>query len=65
MMEEYVRRRQNTVAQYITMRSLLDLCEGWESYHGSQVGTMWWEQEVIDLAGAREAASEVAEEEGG
>ena len=28
MMEEYIRRQQNTVAHYITMRSLLDLCEG-------------------------------------
>ena len=27
-MEEYVRRRQNTVAQYIATQSLLDLCEG-------------------------------------
>ena len=27
-MKEYVRRRQNTVAQYIATRSLLDLCEG-------------------------------------
>ena len=28
MMEEYIRRRQNTVAQYIATRSLLDLREG-------------------------------------
>ena len=25
----------------------------------------WWKQAVIDLAGAREAASEMVEEEGG
>ena len=25
----------------------------------------WWEKEIIDLAGAREAAAAVAEEEGG
>ena len=29
-MEKYVRRRQNTVAQNIATRSLLDLCEGSE-----------------------------------
>ena len=29
-MEEYVRRLQNTVTQYITTRSLRDLCEGLE-----------------------------------
>ena len=26
--KEYIRRRQNTVVQYIATRSLLDLCEG-------------------------------------
>ena len=28
MMEEYSRRRQNMVAQYIATRKMLDLCEG-------------------------------------
>ena len=64
-MEEYVRRNQNTSAQYIATRSLLYLCEGSERVPGAQVGMRWWEQEVIDLAGAREATSAVAEEEGG
>ena len=27
-MEEYIRRHQNTVAQYIATRKMLDLCEG-------------------------------------
>ena len=27
-MEDYIRRSQKTVAQYIATRSLLDLCEG-------------------------------------
>ena len=36
-MEEYVRRRQNTVARYITQISLLDLCEGSERAPGAQV----------------------------
>ena len=37
-MEEYVRRRQNTVAQYIATQSLLDLCEGSERDPGARVG---------------------------
>ena len=38
MMEEYVRQGQNTVTQYITTRSLLDLYEGLERATGAQVG---------------------------
>ena len=64
MMEEYVRGRQNTVTQYIATRSLLYLCEGLERAPGEQVGMWWWEQERLDLAGAREAEEAVAEEEG-
>ena len=63
-MEEYVRRRQNMVEQYIATRSLLDLCEGSERAPGAGVGMRWWEQEGIDLAGAREAEVAVEEEEG-
>ena len=36
-MEENVRRRQNTVAQYIATRSLLDLCEGLERDPGARL----------------------------
>ena len=56
---------QNMVAQYIDTRSLLDLCEGSDRDPGAQFGMRWWKQEVIDIAGAREAAAAVAEEEGG
>ena len=52
-MEEYIRRHQNTVAQYITNQSLLDLCEGSERDSGARFGMRWWEQEEIDLAGAQ------------
>ena len=34
-MEEYTRRLQNTVTQYIYTRSLLELCEGSERYPGA------------------------------
>ena len=64
-MEEYASRRQNTVAQYIATRSLLDLCEGLERAPGARVGMWWWKQEVIDLAEVREATAAVAEEDGG
>ena len=59
--EEYIRRHQNTVAQYISMRSLLDLCEGSEKVPGAQLGMRWWKQVVIDLVGALEAVAAAAE----
>ena len=57
MMEDYNRWRHNTVAQYIATQSLLYLCEGSERAPGAQVGMQWWEQVVINLEGAREAAA--------
>ena len=56
-MGEYIRRRQNTLTQYITTRSLLYLCEGSERAPGKQVGIWWWEQVRIDMEGAQEAAA--------
>ena len=62
-MEELICHWQNTVAQYITMPSLLDLCEGMKRYMGERVGMRWWEQAGINLSGAREAsAAEAAAE---
>ena len=46
-MKEYVRQRQNTVAQYIDTQSLFDLCEESERDPGAQVRMRWWEQEVL------------------
>ena len=63
-MEEYIRRQQNTVAQYIATRSLLYLCEGSERDTGARVGVQWWEQVGIDLVGARKAAAVTATAEG-
>ena len=64
-MEEYIRRHQNKVAQYIDTQSLVDLFEVSKRSLGGQVGMRWWEQAVLNLAGAREAAEEVAERDGG
>ena len=64
-MEEYVRRRQKMVAQYIVTRSLLDLCEESERDPGARFGMQWWGQAIIDLTGVQEAEAAVAEEEEG
>ena len=65
MMEEYIRRRQNTVAHYIATRSLVDLSEGTERAPRARVGMRWWEQVGIELAGAREVEAATVEGEGG
>ena len=61
MMEQYISQQQNTVAQYISVISLLYLCEGSERAPGARVGIRWWDQEDINLAGAREEAAAEAE----
>ena len=57
IVEEYIRRRQNTVAHYIATRSLLYLCEGLERAPRTQVGMQWIEQVGIDLTVLLEAAA--------
>ena len=47
---------QNMSAHYISMKSLIDLCELAERAPGSRVRMQWWEQEDINLVGSREAA---------
>ena len=37
------------------------MCEGSERDPGAQVTMRWWEQEGIDLSGAREEAASVEE----
>ena len=43
-----IQRRQNTVAQYIATRPLLDLCEGAIPREGARVTLRWWVQSGID-----------------
>ena len=64
-MEEYIRRRQNTVTHYIATQSLLDLYEGSERAPEVRVWMRWWGQVDFDLAGAWEAAAATAEGDGG
>ena len=54
--EEYIWRGNNTVAQYITMRSLIELCEGPERAPGERVGMQWWEKAFTNLAAEAAAA---------
>ena len=44
-----VTRRQNTVAQYITTRPVMDLCERATQRVGVRASRRWWNQEGIDL----------------
>ena len=52
----YITRRQNTAAQYIATRPILDLCERFVWRPGAWVSQRWWEQEGIDLEGEKERA---------
>ena len=64
-MEAYITRRQNTIAQYITIRPILELCEEVERQKGARVSKRRWGQEGINLAGAwASAATTAAETEG-
>ena len=53
-----ITRRQNTVAQYIATRPILDLCEHTMQKSGARMSRRWWDQEGIDLKAAKERAAE-------
>ena len=53
-----ITRRQNTVAQYIATRPILDLCERATQRAGARVSRRWWDQEGIDLKSTKERAAE-------
>ena len=55
-------RRQNRVAQYNAMRPIMDLCEQSILRPGAWLYRQWWEQEGLDLEGAKE--KEVTESDG-
>ena len=64
-MGAYVLKRQNTVAQYIVSRPILDLCKETVRRYGAGVYRIWWEKEGLDLAGTRAAVAAEADVEGG
>ena len=49
-------RRQNTVAQFIATRPILDLCEKSKRWSGARLSRRWREHTGIDWKGARERA---------
>ena len=60
----YITRRQNTVAQYITTQTILDLCERSAQRPGARVSQRWWEQDGIDLEGGKNRYTAAAELDG-
>ena len=48
-----IANRQNTVAQYIAMRPLLDLCKEARAREGTRVPLRWWNQTDIDWETAK------------
>ena len=54
-----INRRQNTVAQYIATRPLLDLCEGVKQREGARVTLRWWDQLSIDWEKAKAKETEI------
>ena len=53
-----IHRRQNTVAQYIATRPLLDLCEGARPREGARVTLRWWEKSGIYWGKAKAKGTE-------
>ena len=62
--EACVLRSQNTAAQYILMRPILDLCEETVHIQGMWVVKSCREQEVLDLVGVFEAKEALEDEVG-
>ena len=62
--DTYVSLHQNTVAQYIATRPIMDLCLAAKRRPGPRVAIWWWEQEGLYLEGMRTAEQE-AERTGG
>ena len=43
-LNEYILRRQNTVAQYIATCTIMELCLAGKRWPGAQVSQPWWDQ---------------------
>ena len=57
-----ITNRQNTVAQYIATRPLLDLCERTTHRGEARVYRRWWDQKGVDWETAKERAAETDSE---
>ena len=49
----YIARRQNTVAQYIATRPIMNLCLAAERKPGLRLSRQCWEQNDLDIIGIR------------
>ena len=47
--ETYVSRHQNTFAQFILIRPIIDLCQVVERRLVSRLAKQWWEKDGLDL----------------
>ena len=57
-----INRRQNTVAQYIATRPLLELCKGTTQIGGARVALRWWDQTGIEWEIAKTQGAETKSE---
>ena len=66
-MDKYLARRQNTVAQFIATRPIMDICLAAERSPGERVSHRWWYQDNLDLEGIQlvEGTVDLEEEEEG
>ena len=62
--DTYVSLHQNTVAQYISTRPIMDLYLTKKRRPGPRVVTRWWEQEGLELEGLWTASQEAEQTEG-
>ena len=63
--ETYVPCCQNTVAQYIATRPIMDMYLVAKRRPGPRVAIRWWGKEGLDLGGMRTAARDTEQTEGG
>ena len=63
-METYVSIRQNTVAHFIVIRTIMDLCQEAEQIPRPRVSRQWWYQEGVDVEGIRTVDEEAERTEG-
>ena len=49
----YIASRQNTVAQYIMTRPIMDLCMASERNPGMRLSRRWWEHPALDILGIK------------
>ena len=57
-----INTRQNTVAQYIETRPLLDLCEGKTQIGGARVAMRWWGQKGVGWGKTKARGAETESE---